>query len=69
MADSLAKAQQRSARVHQLLTQVVQKLDAHEQSRILAYLCGYCSPNKLFADGLDAALRGNYPELYKTVRP
>jgi hypothetical protein len=59
--------QLRREHVDRLFEQVVQKLSDEERARVLSYLCGYCAADKKFAEGLDAALRGNFPELYSAI--
>jgi hypothetical protein len=59
--------QLRREHVDRLFEQVVQKLSDEERARVLSYLCGYCATDKKFAEGLDAALRGNYPERYQAI--
>lgn len=59
--------QLRREHVDRLFEQVVQKLTNDDRARVLCYLCGYCATDKKFAEGLDAALRGNFPELYQAI--
>jgi hypothetical protein len=59
------KAQLRAERVDQLFEQVIQKIAIDQQATCLYYLCGYCKTDKKFLEGLEAALRNNYPDLFK----